>query len=153
MSQAMRVTSQVPRVRPGGFPADPDFPQLAIASDPQRMLELFRRHLEPAAGKRYHIETCVPVRFRCRQSTARCVLQYTLRLLEPGTGRRWEQGVTGLVYAEQGAAERLWREMQAADPCQEILADLLKFRPVGFIPDLEMGLLLFPYDSMPRTGR
>ncbi len=97
MSQAMRVTSQLPRVRPGGFPADPDFPQLAIASDPQRMLELFRRHLEPAAGKGYRIEDCVPVRFRCRQSTARCVLQYTLRLLEPGTGRRWEQGVTGLV--------------------------------------------------------
>ncbi len=55
MSQAMRVTSQLPRVRPGGFPADPDFPQLAIASDPQRMLELFRRHLEPATGKGYHI--------------------------------------------------------------------------------------------------
>ena len=52
MSQAMRVTSQLPRVRPGGFPADPDFPQLAIASDPQRMLELFRRHLQPAAGDR-----------------------------------------------------------------------------------------------------
>jgi len=153
MSQAMRVTSQLPRVRPGGFPADPDFPQLAIASDPQRMLELFRRHLEPAVGKRYHIETCVPVRFRCRQSTARCVLQYTLRLLEPGTGRRWEQGVTGLVYAEQGAAERLWREMQAADPCQGIPADWLTFRPVGFIPDLEMVVQLFPYDRKLRNLR
>src|SRR5437867_952985 len=85
MSQVMRVTSQLPRVRPGNdFPADPDFPQLAIASDPQRMLELFRRHLEPAAGKRYRIEDCVPLRFRCRQSTARCVLQYTLHLLELG---------------------------------------------------------------------
>src|SRR5881409_3400476 len=153
MSQAMRVTSQLPRVRPGGFPADPDFPQLAIASDPQRMLELFRRHLEPAAGKGYHIEDCVPLRFRCRQSTARCVLQYTLRLLEPGTGRRWEQGVTGLVYAQQGAAERLWREMQAADPCQGIPADWLTFRPVGFIPDLEMVVQLFPYDRKLRNLR
>ncbi len=151
MSQAMRVTSQLPRVRPGGFPADPDFPQLAIASDPQRMLELFRRHLEPAAGKGYHIEDCVPLRFRCRQSTARCVLQYTLRLLEPGTGRRWEQGVTGLVYAQQGAAERLWREMQAADPCQGIPADWLTFRPVGFIPDLEMVVQVFPYDRKLRN--
>ena len=62
MSQVMRVTSQLPRVRPGNdFPADPDFPQLAIASDPQRMLELFRRHLEPAAGKRYRIEDCVQI--------------------------------------------------------------------------------------------
>src|SRR5437762_4588510 len=152
MSQAMRVTSQLPRVRPGGFPADPDFPQLAIASDPQRMLELFRRHLEPAPGKGYHIEDCVPLRFRCRQSTARCVLQYTLRLVEPGTGRRWEQGVTGLVYAQQGAAERLWREMQAADPCQGIPADWLTFRPVGFISDLEMGVPLFPYRSEEHTS-
>jgi len=38
MSQAMRVTSQLPPVRPGGFPADPDFPQLAIASDPHNSL-------------------------------------------------------------------------------------------------------------------
>src|SRR5216110_2692414 len=151
MSQAMRVTSQLPRVRPGGFPADPDFPQLAIASDPQRMLELFRRHLEPAAGKGYHIEDCVPLRFRCRQSTARCVLQYTLRLLEPGTGRRWEQGVTGLVYAQQGAAERLWRELQATDPSEGIPDEWLTFRPVGFIPDLEMVVQVFPYDRKLRN--
>src|SRR5437660_11700423 len=111
----MRVASQLPRVPPDGFPADPDFPQLAIASDPEQMLELFRRHLEPAAGKRYRIETCVPVRFRCRQSTARCVLQYTLRLHEPGNCRRREQGVTGLIYAQTGAAERLWQELPASD--------------------------------------
>ena len=151
MSQAMRVTSQLPRVRPGGFPADPDFPQLAIASDPQRMLELFRRHLEPAAGKGYHIETCVPLRFRCRQSTARCVLQYALRLLEPSTGRRWDQGVTGLLYAQKGTAERLWREMQAADPSQGIPDEWLTFRPVGFIPDLEMVVQVFPYDRKLRN--
>jgi len=151
MSQAMRVASQLPRVPPGGFPADPDFPQLAIASDPARMLELFRRHLEPAAGKRYRIETCVPLRFRCRQSTARCVLQYTLRLLDPETGRGREQGVTGLVYAQPGAAERLWQELQATDPSQGIPDDWLTFRPVGFIPDLDMVVQLFPYDRKLRN--
>ncbi len=151
MSQAMGVTSRLPRVRPGDFPADPDFPQLAIASDPERMLELFRCHLEPAAGKRYLIETCVPVRFRCRQSTARCVLQYTLRLLEPSTGRRWNQGVTGLLYAQKGIAERLWREMQATDPSQGIPDEWLTFRPVGFIPDLEMVVQVFPYDRKLRN--
>ncbi len=151
MSQAMRVTSQLPRVPPGGFPADPDFPQLAIASDPARMLELFRRHLEPAAGKRYRIETCVPLRFRCRQSTARCVLQYTLRLLDPETGRGREHGVTGLVYAQPGAAERLWQELQATDPSQGIPDDWLTFRPVGFIPDLDMVVQLFPYDRKLRN--
>ncbi len=151
MSQAMRVASQLPRVPPGGFPADPDFPQLAIASDPARMLELFRRHLEPAAGKRYRIETCVPLRFRCRQSTARCVLQYTLRLLDPETGRGREHGVTGLVYAQPGAAERLWQELQATDPSQGIPDDWLTFRPVGFIPDLDMVVQLFPYDRKLRN--
>ncbi len=151
MSQAMGVTSRLPRVRPGDFPADPDFPQLAIASDPERMLELFRCHLEPAAGKRYLIETCVPVRFRCRQSTARCVLQYTLRLLEPSTGRRWNQGVTGLLYAQKGMAQRLWREMQATDPSQGIPDEWLTFRPVGFIPDLEMVVQVFPYDRKLRN--
>src|SRR5437762_9682062 len=151
MSQAMRVTSQLPPVRPGGFPADPDFPQLAIASDPQRMLELFRRHHEPAAGKRYRIEDCVPLRFRCRQSTARGVLQYTLHLLEPGTGRRCDQGVTGLWYAQKGMARRLWREMQATDPSQGIPDDWLTFRPVGFIPDLEMVVQVFPYDRKLRN--
>src|SRR5438477_11959399 len=146
MSQAMRVTSQLPRVRPGGFPADPDFPQLAIASDPQRMLELFRRHLEPAAGKGYHIETCVPLRFRCRQSTARCVLQYALRLLEPSTGRRWDQGVTGLLYAQKGTAERLWREMPATDPSQGFPGEWLTFRPVCLLRDLEMGEKVYSFE-------
>src|SRR5256885_16076011 len=101
------------------------------------MLELFRRHLEPAAGKRYRIETCVPVRFRCRQSTARCVLQYTLRLHEPGTGRRWEQGVTGLIYAQTGAAERLWQGPQADQARQGITHGLRTLRPVGVVRELE----------------
>src|SRR5438270_12957057 len=65
-----------------GFPADPDFPQLAIASDPAAMLDVFRAHLVPAPGRRVEIEACVPFRFRCRQSTSRCVLQYTLGLVE-----------------------------------------------------------------------
>src|SRR3989449_9668264 len=115
------------------------------------MLELFRRHLEPAAGKGYHIEDCVPLRFRCRQSTARCVLQYTLRLLEPGTGRRWEQGVTGLVYAQQGAAERLWRGVPAADPCPGIPAALLAFCPRGVLPHPRKGVPLVPSDRQPTT--
>jgi hypothetical protein len=133
-------------VCPEAFPADPDFPQLEIASDPQRMLELFRAHLKPVPGKVCHIEGCVPFRFRCRQSTSRCVLQYTLRIVEPGTGRRWHQWVTGLVYARKGEAERLWQEMQALDPRQGIPERWLTFEPVDFIPDLQMVVQLFPYD-------
>src|SRR6266545_6562338 len=118
------------------FPVDPDFPQLKIASNPGLMLEVFRQHLKPASGKVYHIQECIPFRFRCRQSTARCVLQYTLRVVEPSTGRRWDQWVTGLLYAEDGAAERLWHEMRAGDPSGQVPASCLTFEPVAFIPDL-----------------
>jgi hypothetical protein len=129
-----------------GFPCDPDFPQLEVASDPGRMLELFRARLTPVAGKGCEIETCVPFRFRCRQSTARLVLQYTLRLVEPATGRRWDQWVTGLVYAAPGEAERLWRELRASDPRRAIPEQWLVFEPVDFIADLGMLVQVFPYD-------
>jgi ATP-binding cassette subfamily B protein/subfamily B ATP-binding cassette protein MsbA len=133
-------------VRSEAFPADAEFPQLKIASDPARMLEVFRAHLEPASGRVCEIQDCVPVRFRCRQSTSRCVLQYVLRLLDPRTGRRWDQWVTGLLYAQDGEAERLWREARAGDPRREIPESWLPFEPVEFIPDLQMLVQVFPYD-------
>jgi|SRR5881394_3454849 len=128
------------------FPADPDFPQLETASDPGRMLQVFRRNLTAVSGKAYRIEECVPFRFRCRQSTTRCVLQYTLRVVDPASGRRWEQWVTGVVYAGAGEAERMWRELRAADPSPEIPEPWLAFEPVSFIPDLQMLVQVFPYD-------
>ena len=129
-----------------GFPRDPDFPQLAMASDPQLMLQVFRQHLKAVSGKAYRIEECVPFRFRCRQSTSRCVLQYTLRVVDPSTGRCWDQWVTGLVYAAAGEAERLWRELGAADPRREIPEQWLVFEPVDFIPELQMLVQVFPFD-------
>jgi hypothetical protein len=129
-----------------GFPSDPDFPQLAVASDPGRMLALFRERLTPIAGKRCAIETCTPFRFRVRQSTARVVLQYTLQLVEPDTGRRWAQWVTGLVYVEPGKAEGLWRELRADDPRRGIPDPWLVFEPVDFIPELNMLVQVFPFD-------
>src|SRR5881296_238300 len=137
------------------FPADPDFPQLKIASDPRRMLELFRAHLKPISGKPYHIRECLPFRFRFRQRGTRCVLQYTLRLVEPGEGREHSQSVTGFIHAKDGESERHWRELQVTDPRQGIPEHLLTFEPAGFIPDLKMLLTLFPYDrklqSLPRV--
>jgi len=136
------------------YPADPDFPQLEIATDAALMLEVFRAHLKPVAGTAYHIQNCTPFRFRCRQSTSRCVLQYTLRVVEPATGRRWDQWVTGLLYAEDGAAERLWHEMRAGDPSGQVPASCLTFEPVAFIPDLRMVVQVFPYDRrLPQLAR
>src|SRR2546423_1692121 len=138
-----------------GFPIDPDFPQLPVATDPARMLEVFRTHLVPAPGRQAEIEACIPFRFRCRQSTSRCVLQYTLRLRERSAGdeRRWEQSVTGVVYARQGEAERQWRESREADPRREIPPQWLAFEPVAFIPELAMLVEVFPYDRKLRHLR
>src|SRR5216110_547226 len=110
------------------------------------MLQGFPQHLKAVSGKVYHIEECIPFRFRCRQSTARCVLQYTLRVVDPSSGRRSEQWVTGLLYAAAGEAERLWRELRAADPRREIPEQWLVFEPVDFIPELQMLVQVFPFD-------
>ena len=102
----MTPQPELPAISAGdAFPVDPNFPQLEIAGDSRRMLELFRRHLMPAAGKRCHIQDCTPFRFRCRQSGSRCVLQYTLRVVEPSSGRQWDQWVACLAYARAGEAE------------------------------------------------
>src|SRR6266568_3720379 len=133
------------------FPTDPDFPQLKIATDPALMLEVFREHLKPISRRALEILECIPFRFRCRQSTARCVLQYTLRVAEPGAQRQWDQWVTGLVYAQPGEAERLWQEAQGSDLRQEVPGYWLNFEPVCFIPDLQMLVTLFPYDRKLRS--
>ncbi len=133
------------------FPTDPDFPQLKIATDPALMLEVFREHLKPISRRALDILECIPFRFRCRQSTARCVLQYTLRVAEPGAQRQWDQWVTGLVYAQPGEAERLWQEAQGSDLRQEVPGYWLNFEPVCFIPDLQMLVTLFPYDRKLRN--
>ncbi|PYJ87269.1 MAG: hypothetical protein DME22_02220, partial [Verrucomicrobia bacterium] len=147
----MRKQQLTAEVCLGAFPDDPDFPQLKVASDPDRMLEVFRRHLKPVSGEPCQIRRCAPFRFRYRQSTSRCVLQYTLRIVEPRTGRQWDQWVTGLVYAETGEAERLWRELRAEDPRREIPEHWLTFEPVEFIPKLRMLVEVFPYDRRLRN--
>src|SRR5437879_5528085 len=57
--------------RTEGFPFDPDFPQLPIATNPDLMLDIFRAKLKPVADRTYEIEDCKPFRFRCRQSNRR----------------------------------------------------------------------------------
>jgi phosphotransferase family enzyme len=150
----MREEGVPSAIHPGAFPVDPGFPQLEVASDPARMLEIFRAHLKPVAGKNCRVLDCRPFRFRCRQSTSRCVLQYTLRLEEPGTGRQWDQWVTGLIYAEPGEAERLWRSLGATDPAREVPELWRSFEPTSFIPELDMAVEVFPYDRrLPQLGR
>src|SRR6266516_5072864 len=100
------------------FPVDPALPQLAIASDPERMCAMFREHLRPLAGRAYDIQDCVLWRLRYRRAR-RCILQYTLRLVEPRTGRERSQWVTGLTYAGD-KTEQLWQQLREADAEQDI---------------------------------
>jgi hypothetical protein len=129
----------------GSFLADPDFPQLRIATDPGLMKQTFRTHLRPVGGKIYDIEDCRFIRLRYRQDS-RCFLLYTLRLVEPDTGRERDVQVTGLLYAEKNRAEQAWRKLQATDPQQEIPNAWLTFEPVSFVPELDMLVQVFPYD-------
>src|SRR5215212_5474788 len=109
------------------------------------MKETFRTHLRPVGGKVYDIQDCRLIRLRYRQGS-RCFLQYTLRLLEPDTGRERDVQVTGLIYAEKNKAEQAWRKLKAADPRQEIPDAWLTFEPVSFVPELDMLVQVFPYD-------
>ena len=129
----------------GSFLADPAFPQLKIATDPGYMKQTFRTHLHPVGGKVYDIEDCRFIRLRYRQDSRRFLL-YTLRLVEPDTGREREVRVTGLLYAQKDKAERAWRKLQATDPRQEIPDAWLTFEPVSFVPELDMLVQVFPYD-------
>src|SRR5918998_1563013 len=130
----------------GSFLADPAFPQLEIASDPGLMKETVRTYLRPVGGKVYDSEDCRLIRLRRYRKDSRCFLQYTLRLLEPDTGRERDLQVTGLLYAEKDRAERAWRKLQATDPRQKIPNSWLTFEPVSFVPELEMLVQVFPYD-------
>jgi hypothetical protein len=129
----------------GSFLADPAFPQLKIATDPALMKQTFRTHLRPVGPKVYEIEDCRFIRLRYRQGS-RCFLQYTLRLLEPDTGRERDVQVTGIIYAQKNKAEQAWRKLQATDPQQEIPKAWLTFEPVSFVPELDMLVEVFPYD-------
>ena len=135
------------------FPNEATFPGLPIATDPERMLALFRAHLRMLPGKALNIQRCSPFRFRCRQggSQGRCVLQYTLRMADPQTGREWDQWVTGLLYADPDEAVRVRQEMEVSNPRIQVPGNRLALEPVGFIPELQMPIEVFPYDRKLTT--
>src|SRR5262245_588753 len=150
----MRDETVQAEARAGSFPADPCFWQRGCAEDAERMREIFRAHLKPTAGRSFRVLECRPFRFRCRQSTSRCVLQYTLRLEDPGTGRQWDQWVTGLLYEEPGDAERKWRDLEADARAEEIPEPWRAIEPVGFIQELDMVVEVFPFDRrLPQLAR
>ena len=126
------------------FPVDPALPGLQIASDHEEMRELLRRHLRPLPTNGWDIRDCRLSRVHYHRGD-RCTLRYTLRLVEPRTGRERSQWATGLICADDRAG-RIWRKLRAADPRQEVPQAFATFEPLSLIPDLEMLVQIFPYD-------
>ena len=123
--------------------ADPSFPQLQVAGDPESMRVLFQKHLRPLNNKAYQVRDCRLSRIRYRRGE-RCVLQYTLRLAEADTGSERIQWVTGVMYADD-KTRRKWEKLRVSYP-KQISGIISIFEPFSFIPDLGMLVQVFPYD-------
>jgi hypothetical protein len=123
--------------------ADPSFPQLQVAGDPESMRGVFQKHLRPLNNKAYHVRDCRLSRIRYRPGN-RCVLQYTLRLAEADTGSERIQWVTGVMYADD-KTRRKWEKLRVSYP-KEVSEIISTFEPFSFIPDLGMLVQVFPYD-------
>ena len=126
------------------FPVDPSLPQLEIIGDPELMREVFQRHLRPLDGENYQVRECLISHTRYRMAT-RCVLQYTLRLANPETGRERSQWVTGVMYAGD-RTRRIWEELRRSDLGRAVPGASPTFAPFSYIPDLDMLVQVFPYD-------
>jgi hypothetical protein len=123
--------------------ADPSFPQLQVAGDPESMRGVFQRHLRPLNNKAYQVRDCRLSRIRYRRGE-RCVLQYTLRLAEADTGSERIQWVTGVMYADD-KTRRKWEKLRVSYP-KDVTEIISTFEPFSFIPELGMLVQVFPYD-------
>lgn len=127
-----------------GFPVASGLPQLEIASNAGLMRRIFQTHLQPLTNPAYRIQDCLLSRLRYRRAD-RCMLQYTLRLVETKTGRKWNLWVTGVIDV-QDRARRMWQKLRAADLWEKRPEGSLTFEPITFVPDLKMFVQVFPYD-------
>jgi hypothetical protein len=123
--------------------ADPSFPQLQVAGDPESMRVVFQKHLRPLNNKAYHVRDCRLSRIRYRRGD-RCVLQYTLHLAEADTGSEQIQWVTGVMYADD-KTRRKWEKLRVSYP-KDVSEIISTFEPFSFIPELGMLVQVFPYD-------
>ena len=125
------------------LPADPVFPGLGVASDPEIMRGIFADYLRPLSGGTYRVTDCRLSRV-CYRRGARCVLQYTLRLADSDTGHERIRWVTGVMYAKD-RTRRKWEKVQASYT-GGIPDDFSAFEPRAFVPHLEIVVEVFPYD-------
>ncbi len=128
--------------------ADPSLPQLETARDPELMRDVFQRHLRSLGEEAYQIRDCRLSFVRYRQGR-RCILEYTLLLEEPRTGRERSQWVTGVIDAKKGRTWRLWEEELRRSALRgEATPGTTSQACASFcyVPELEMLVQVFPYD-------
>ena len=135
-------------------PAAARFPQLSVARDPARMGEILRRHLQPLKGKAFEVQECaIGIGYPRGGGGNSWAQMYIVRLREPGTGRERSQVVTGVMHSGD-RTRHLWEELRRSDPEPAVLAASRAFPPYFYVPDLDMLVLVFPYDHrLPALAR
>jgi hypothetical protein len=120
------------------------------------MRDVFQKHLRRLGEKVYRVRECRISGVRYRRGV-RCLLQYTLRLEEPATGRERQQWVTGTMLAG-GKARRRWEKLRRTERAREATeTEILgaaspAFAPsLSYLPDPEMLVQVFPYDHRLET--
>lgn len=114
---------------------------LPTLRDADQMRAIFQTWVQPAQGATMVVESC-SVDF-VREASARSLLQYTLHLLDRGSGARYTQQVSGVVYPrERGDAE--WRRLRtSADPSPTSAFGLPSWT---YVPDLQTLFQVYPFD-------
>jgi hypothetical protein len=111
------------------------------------MREVFQRHLWPPGENAYLVRECLISGIRYRRGK-RCLLQYTLRLEEPATGRERDQWVTGTMYPGDRTRRR-WEKLRQTKPAREVTkTEMLGAASpaLSYLADPEMLVQVFPYD-------
>jgi Phosphotransferase enzyme family len=122
----------------------PSLSQLEIASCPELMQDVFRRHLRSLNGKACQIRECQLCRTSFKKGGDRHI-QYTLRLADPRTGIERTQWVVVTMHAGRRSRE-IWEKLRRSESKQETPYTSSAFTPFSYIPQLEMLMQAFPYD-------
>ncbi|MFQ5598091.1 MAG: phosphotransferase [Nitrospiria bacterium] len=122
----------------------PNLPQLQMALNPKTMLKCFQETLEPFKRNAFETTDCEIERFRFRQGF-RSIIRYHVSIRDVAAGLRRKIWITGMTYPNY-KAKRLYRRLSADAPWQGIPSAYLPYKPLAFIPNLNMFIQIFPFD-------
>jgi hypothetical protein len=124
--------------------SDPALPGLELASDPDEMREVFRRRLRPVATSKWEIRECRISRVHYHRGD-RCMLRYTLGLVDPAGRRERNQWVTGLIQAGD-RIDQTWHKLRERRLGREVTDAFTTFESLALVPEARMLVQVFPYD-------